>query len=125
MKNVSLSLLLGCLLLQIGCVGSHPSVGPVVCVTDTIDGQQYVVSARVGEDGKFANSMSKGNRTQTMSGQVTKSGDKYTVAIDYNCVRANSPEVRQIKTRMGLQEGQLQELGVIGNDVVRIRISSE
>jgi hypothetical protein len=47
------------------------------------------------------------------------------VAIDYNCVRANSPEVRQIKTRMGLQEGQLQELGVIGNDVVRIRISSE
>jgi hypothetical protein len=125
MKNVSLAMLLGCLLLQIGCIGSRPPVGPVVCVTDTIGGQQYVVSARVGEDGKFANSVSKGNRTQTMSGQVTKSGDEYVVEIDYNCVRANSDGVYHIKTRIQLQEGQLQKLGGMGNDVVRVRISSE
>jgi hypothetical protein len=131
MKNMGLVLLLGCMLLQIGCAGSHSPMGLVVCVTDTIDGQQYIISARVEEDGKFANSISKGNRTQTMSGQVTKSGDKYIVAIDCNYVKTNGPinEVKQIKTRVELQEGQLQEIGGLGNGVThgvtRIRISSE
>ncbi|MBN2019620.1 MAG: hypothetical protein JW749_05285 [Sedimentisphaerales bacterium] len=125
MKNVSIETLLCCLVLQIGCVGSRPPVGQVVYVTDTIGGQPYVVSARVGEDGMFANSISKGNTTQTMSGQVTKSGEEYVVVIDYNCVRTNSDGLHQINTRIKLLEGQLQKLGGMGNDFVRIRISSE
>jgi hypothetical protein len=100
-------------------------VGPVVCVTDTIGGQQYVISAKVGEDGKFANSISKDNRTQTMSGQVTKSGDEYVVEIDYNCVRANSGGVSHIKNRIQLQEGQSQKLASMGKDVVQIKISNK
>ena len=125
MKNVSIAMLFGCLLLQIGCVGSRPPTGPVVCVTNTIDGKQYVVSAKAGEDGKFTNSISKGNRTQTISGQVTESDDGYVVEIDYNCTRADGDGVIHINTRMQLKEGQSQKLGGMGKDIVQIKISNK
>jgi len=97
----------------------------MISVTDTIDGQEYVVSARVGEDGKFSNSTTTGDRTQTISGQVTKSDDNYEVAIDYNSTRVNTPGFRKIGATVYLQEGESQELGGVGNDIVYIRISSE
>jgi hypothetical protein len=125
MKDMGLVLLLGCLLLQSGCVCSNTSVKPIVYVTDTIDGKQYTVSAKTGEDGKFANSISKNNKTQTMSGQVTKSGDKYIVEIDYNCTKANRPDVKEINTRVQVQEGQSQKLAGMDNDAVFIRISNK
>lgn len=125
MKNIGLVVLLCCLLLQSGCVCSNESVKPIVYVTDTIDGQQYTVSAKTGEDGKFANSISKDNKIQTMSGQVTKSDEKYIVEIDYNCTKADSPDIREIKTRIQLQEGQPQKLAGTDNDTVFIRISKK
>ncbi|MDD5134161.1 MAG: hypothetical protein PHP01_01965 [Phycisphaerae bacterium] len=125
MKDMGLVLLLGSLLLQSGCVCSNTIIRPVVYVTDTIDGQQYTVSAKTGADGKFANSISKNNKTQTMSGQVTKSDDKYIVEIDYNCARTNSPDIRETKTRIQMQEGQSQKLAGMDNDAVFIRISNK
>ena len=129
MKNVSIAMLLGCLLLQVGCAGSRPPVGQAVYVTDTIDGKQYVVSAKVEQDGRFANSISKANRTQTISGQVTESDGGYVVAIDYNCVWTNIDGRVRLSTRVHLKEGQSQKLGGVmgkmGKEVVQIKISSK
>ena len=135
MKNVTLSLLLGSLLFHTGCIDSHLSTGLVVYVTDTIRGQQHVISTGVGADGKFAHSISKGNITQTMSGQVTKSGDEYIVKInyDYNCTIDDSSEMsegNQIQTNARLREGQSrilagQIMGDSSYNVTHIKISRE
>ncbi len=130
MKNVSLILLLGCLLLQSGCTDSNISDGLVVYVTDTIKGRSCTIPAKVGENGKFNNSISKDNKTHAISGQITKSDDKYIVEIDYSYTSADSSETKQIETRMQLQEGQPQILAgqvIAGDDkdITYIKISNK
>ncbi len=122
MKKVSLVVLLGCVFLESGCVSTDSAGGLVVYIIDTIGGRRHIVSAEVGEDGMFANSRSKGKMTQTISGEVTESGDKYIVAIDYNCIRTDRPGTRQLRTRVLLEEGQLFELGGMDKDITRIKI---
>jgi hypothetical protein len=98
---------------------------PKVSVTDTIGGQEYVVSAGIGEDGKFSNSATKDGRTQTISGHVSKSDDKYNVTVDYNSTKENAPGVRQISSTVSLREGESQHIGGFGTDVVSVKITHQ
>ena len=127
MKNLLGAMLFPCLFLQAGCVTPQQHTELVVSVADTIDGQENVVSARVGKDGKFNNSTTIGDRTWTISGKVTKSGDNYFVSIDYNSssTKANTPGLLQIRSNLTLQEGESQVIGGGGNVAVYISISSE
>ena len=124
MKNLLWTLLLGCLLIQAGCNTQQQHSGTKVSVTDTIDGREHVVSATITEDGKFNNSMTKDGRTQTISGQVTKTDDEYLVTIDYNSARVAVPGLRQVSSTVSLQEGESQNIGGIGDDVVSVKISN-
>ena len=125
MKNLLGAMLFACLLLQAGCVTPQQHTGLMVSVTDTIDGQESVVSARVGKDGEFKNSIAIGDRTRTISGKVTKSGDNYFVSIDYNSTRANTPGLVQIHSNLHLQEGESKVIGGGSAVSVYISISSE
>ena len=116
--------------MYIGCIDSHLATGLVVYVTETVDGQQHVISTAVGTDGKFAHSISKDNITQMMSGQVTKLGDEYIVKInyDYSCTIDDSSKMRetsQIQTSLGLQEVQSRMLAGSSNSLTQIKISRE
>jgi len=97
---------------------------PKVSVIDTIEGQEYVVSARIGEDGKFSNSATKDGRTQTISGNVSKSDDKYNVTVDYSSTQENVPGVRQISSTVNLRDGESKTIGGIGTDVILVKITN-
>lgn len=125
MKNLLGAMWFAWLFLQAGCVTPQQHTGLIVSVADTIDGQENVVSARVGEDGRFNNSIVIGDRTRTISGKVTKTGDSYFVAIDYNSTRLNAPGLTQIRSNLTLQEGDSQDIGGGGNVAVYISISSD
>jgi hypothetical protein len=97
---------------------------PKVSVIDIIGGQEHVVSARIGEDGKFSNSATKDGRTQTISGHVSKSDDRYNVTVDYSSTQENVPGVRQISSTVNLREGESKTIGGIGTDVVSVKITN-
>jgi hypothetical protein len=102
--------------------------GPVISVTDTSEGQEDVISAQIGQDGKFKNSITKDGRTQTISGQATKSDDKYLITVAYHSTQAGVPGLRQVISTASLKEGESQNIGGIMsanvNGVMSVRISN-
>jgi hypothetical protein len=124
MKNLFGALLSACLIFQAGCTTPQQHTGPKVSVIDTIEGQEHVISAQVEEDGKFKSSITKDGRTQTVSGQVRKSDDKYLVTVDYSSTKVAVPGLRQVRSTVSLGEGESQNIGGVGNDVVSVKISN-
>jgi hypothetical protein len=102
--------------------------GPVISVTDTSEGQEDVISAQIGQDGKFENSITKDGKTQTISGQATKSNDKYSITVAYHSTQVGVPGLKQVVSTVSLREGESQNIGgvmsVNVNGVVSVKISN-
>ena len=126
MKNLLWALLFGCLLIQLGCnTQQQHTAGPVISVTDTSEGQEIAISAQIGQDGKFKNSITKDGRTQTISGQATKSDDKYLITVAYHSTQVGVPGLKQVISTVSLKEGESQNIGGSSlGDVVAVRISN-
>ncbi|MCF7972845.1 MAG: hypothetical protein K9N55_03420 [Phycisphaerae bacterium] len=89
---------------------------------DTVNGLGHVVSATIREDGQFNNSITIDGRTQTISGQVTKTRDAYLVTVDYNSTAADIPGLKQVKSTVSLKEGESKNISGLGSDVVSVSI---
>ena len=124
MEELLRVLLITGLFLQAGCVTSQQKTGAIVSVIDTIGGQKYVISAKIGKDGTFDNSVTKDGRTQSLSGQVMKLDDTYSVTVDYSSTHDKMPGLRQINSTVNLRDGESQAIGGLGSEAVYLKISN-
>ncbi len=109
---------------QAGLVTPQQGMGPMISVVDTIEGREYIVSAKIDEDGKFKNSITLGNRTQTISGQVVNSDDNYAVTVQYKSAKVGVPGLKSVNSTTHLKKGESRIIGGVGNDMVYVMISN-
>lgn len=100
------------------------AMGPMISVVDTIEGREYIVTAKIEEDGKFKNSITIDGRTQTISGQVTKSGDSYVVTVQYKDTTVGVPGLRSVNSTTRLKIGESGVIGGSGSDMVYVMVSN-